>query len=135
MLPQHRGNQRGKSIQFRRCLPTDQPLVDFPFAEGFVVHSGIDDPPLSAVGQQRQLDFESPHPMQNFGDQIAAAANSQPGVIPVNEYRQNGGIIPEIKPIRLCDVSGSPIGTAPFRLYRRCAAPMAVFVGKITDFL
>ena len=74
--PQRRLQQRAQRLDLRRELALLEPQVDVPLAPGVEVEPGEDEPPLPAVGEQRQALAAGAEPLQHLARRLAPTADA-----------------------------------------------------------
>ena len=68
--------QRAQRVHLRRELALLEPQVDVPLAPGVEVEAGEDEPPLAAVGEEREALAAGPQPLHHLARRLAAAADA-----------------------------------------------------------
>ena len=102
--------QDAQGRHLRRQLALLKPEVQVPLAPGVVVQAGKQQPPMAAVGHQRQMLAAVAQPAQHLADDAAATTDAQ-GFAVVQEHRQQGVSRPLPKLARLHRFAGD--GAAP----------------------
>ena len=82
-----------------------EPEVEVPLAPGVVVEAGEQQPPLAAVGDERQLLAAGAQPAERQADRAAPAADAE-APFAVQEHRQHGAAAPAPEVVRLDELTG-----------------------------
>ncbi|GBE47244.1 hypothetical protein BMS3Bbin12_00399 [bacterium BMS3Bbin12] len=111
--PQGGLEEGAQGANLRRQRAFFQPEVEVPLAKGVEVEPGEDQPPLAAVGDERELLVPAPQPLEHQARGLAAAANADT-LLTVDEDRKQAAAraLPEVTGLdRLAgDGDAAPLG-------------------------
>ncbi len=104
--PQRGVEQRAQRHELRGQFALVEPQLQVPLAPGVVVQPGEQQPPLAAVGHQRQVIAAGAQPAERLTDAAAAAADAD-APLAVQEHRQRraAAALPQV--VRLDDLAGN----------------------------
>ena len=121
--PQRGAEQRAQRLKLRGQLALVEPQLQVPLAPGVVVQPGEQQPPLAAVGHQRQVIAAGAQPAERLTDAAAPAADAD-APFAVQEHRQRRAAAAHPQVARLDQLAGNG-APAPGRRHAAAARPGA----------